>query len=354
METNLIPQIQQSPWIKHWAGQWSILSCSYFGHQYTQTIQNVLGTRVKRCIILSANGTSTAFFETNDLNAFGNELCRKVEANINIVPEWCNELKRCTDNILSTIQSLQGKVPVEENVTPFINALYAYSQAHIAVKKIVDFLPPALLEKTLPLFEKARIYAEPVYTETEKFTRQFVTALSQKTNYPSHLLLCMVKEELSIYFKTAQLPEKEILDERFNATALIFNEGKYEVYVGKNAKEIENAILNKPFSGELKGFCAYPGKIRGKVKIILNPKDQNDFAEGDILITGMTRPDYFSFFKKASAVVTDAGGVLSHAAITARELHKPTIIGTLSATKSFRNGDFVEVDAKKGIIQKIN
>jgi len=57
--------------------------------------------------------------------------------------------------------------------------------------------------------------------------------------------------------------------------------------------------------------------------------------------------------KKASAIVTDEGGLLSHAAITSRELNKPCIIGTKVATKVLRDGDLIEVDANKGLVKII-
>mgnify|MGYP001564748046 CR=1 FL=1 len=57
--------------------------------------------------------------------------------------------------------------------------------------------------------------------------------------------------------------------------------------------------------------------------------------------------------RKAAAFVTDEGGILCHAAIVARELKKPCIIGTKIATRVFKDGDMVEVDATKGIVRKI-
>ena len=55
--------------------------------------------------------------------------------------------------------------------------------------------------------------------------------------------------------------------------------------------------------------------------------------------------------KKAKAIVTDEGGVTSHAAVVSRELGIPCVIGTKLATKVFKDGDFVEVDAEKGIVK---
>lgn len=65
----------------------------------------------------------------------------------------------------------------------------------------------------------------------------------------------------------------------------------------------------------------------------------------------MTLPDLLPAMKKASAFVTDEGGVMCHAAIIARELKKPCIIGTRIATQFLKDGDLVEVDAEKGIVK---
>ena len=68
----------------------------------------------------------------------------------------------------------------------------------------------------------------------------------------------------------------------------------------------------------------------------------------------MTRPEFLPLMKKAVAFITDAGGILSHAAIMARELEKPCIIGTRIASKILKDGDLVEVDADKGIVKILN
>ena len=65
----------------------------------------------------------------------------------------------------------------------------------------------------------------------------------------------------------------------------------------------------------------------------------------------MIKPDYLSAMKKAVAFVTDEGGITCHAAIVARELNRPCIIGTKIATKVLKDGDEVEVDADKGVVK---
>jgi pyruvate,water dikinase len=68
----------------------------------------------------------------------------------------------------------------------------------------------------------------------------------------------------------------------------------------------------------------------------------------------MTSPDYVPAMKRAKAIITDEGGLLSHAAIMSREFGKPCIIGTKIATKILKDGMMVEVDADKGIVRIIN
>jgi len=65
----------------------------------------------------------------------------------------------------------------------------------------------------------------------------------------------------------------------------------------------------------------------------------------------MTRPEFVPLMKKAAAIITDEGGITSHAAIISREMNIPCIIGTKIATKIFKDGDLVEVDADKGIVK---
>jgi len=95
------------------------------------------------------------------------------------------------------------------------------------------------------------------------------------------------------------------------------------------------------------------GKARGKVRIVLEYADMERFQDGEILVASMTVPDFLPAMNKASAFVTNEGGITCHAAIVAREMKKPCIIGTKIATKVFKDGDMVEVDANTGVVRKI-
>ena len=88
---------------------------------------------------------------------------------------------------------------------------------------------------------------------------------------------------------------------------------------------------------------------------MFNSNDIGKMKQGDILVAPATNPDVVPAMKKAAAIVTDAGGVTSHAAIISRELGVPCLIGTKISTKVLKDGDYVEVDAEtNGVVKIIN
>lgn len=98
----------------------------------------------------------------------------------------------------------------------------------------------------------------------------------------------------------------------------------------------------------LNGLGASPGIARGKVKIILNPKEVGKMIDGEILVTVMTNPLYVTAIQKAKAIVTDVGGLICHAAIVARELGIPCVVGTENATKILKDNMEVIVNGTEG------
>lgn len=125
---------------------------------------------------------------------------------------------------------------------------------------------------------------------------------------------------------------------------------------GDEAKKLWS-VIDRPVAvsaaRQIKGMVAFKGKVRGTVRVVMDASNPGEFNQGDILVTGMTRPDFLGLMKKTAAFVTDEGGITCHAAIVARELKIPCIVGTKVATKFLKNGDRVEVDAEKGLVRLI-
>lgn len=151
----------------------------------------------------------------------------------------------------------------------------------------------------------------------------------------------------------AQNIDAMVLDARIEYCMIVWTLDSYDVTTDAALiKRLERiGIGEMSTTHEVKGFTASRGKVIGKVKILVSVEEIHKVEEGDILIAVMTRPDYLPAMQKACAFVTDEGGITCHAAIVAREMKKPCIIGTKVATRTFKDGDTVEVDAEKGIVR---
>jgi phosphohistidine swiveling domain-containing protein len=178
------------------------------------------------------------------------------------------------------------------------------------------------------------------------------------------------KKELEKYTidETAKLLEngdkidKKELDKRTKAVFIAYYENKMikeKIFFDKDAQIISDILTahkNNLTQTELEGFVASKGGVnyvKGKVRVVFDPI-HDKFYKGEILVTGMTRPEFVPLMKKAKAIVTNEGGITTHAAIISRELNVSCIISTKIATKIFKNGDTIKLDMRKGIVRKIN
>lgn len=191
----------------------------------------------------------------------------------------------------------------------------------------VYYYEALLLEEIAKIIKIPRLELE--HLRMEQFTQEFITSTSLKN---------VIADQKSAY--------------------LIFWEKTigFKIWTSNDAIKAYAKTTSSQQQGikELKGNVGSQGKAQGRVKIIFNPRLHGaNFKEGDVLVTGMTSPDFVPLMKKAAAIITELGGITCHAAIISRELGKPCIIGTKIATKVLKDGDLVEVDANTGIVRKL-
>ncbi|MFO7259628.1 MAG: phosphoenolpyruvate synthase [bacterium] len=137
----------------------------------------------------------------------------------------------------------------------------------------------------------------------------------------------------TIYF--VQTRPVTTLGERAGASAAAAPESGGEEHAGK--------VL-------VRGLGASPGIASGVVRVLASPQEGGKLAEGEVLVTTRTAPDWVPIMRRAAAIVTDAGGMTSHAAIVSRELGLPCIVGARAATRTLRDGMTVTVDAREGVV----
>jgi len=136
-----------------------------------------------------------------------------------------------------------------------------------------------------------------------------------------------------------------------------YSEGARTIIIG--AEEVDEALNQllpekKAITFPLKGRSASPGKVQGRAKVIIRPEDIQKLQHGDIMVAPETAPDFMAAFHKAAGVITNQGGITSHAAIVSREFGLPCIVGVEGATDIIKDNELIELDADKGIIRKIN
>jgi len=221
-------------------------------------------------------------------------------------------------------------------------------------------------KKLVDLFQKIATYRMRVkscWAGLDFYKIKLVNEIAQRskeslTDISKYYLIKDVKNLLN----GKPLPSDEI-KKRKECFVGLWKNGKAIYISGKKAEEIAKRELKDLYAikdrEEIKGIAAYPGKTRGIARM-LPPNNmektrelRKNFRKGEILFTGMTQPAIMDIASKAGAIVTDEGGMLSHAAIISREFKIPCIVGTHFGTQIFKEGDLVEVDANKGVIKKL-
>jgi len=148
----------------------------------------------------------------------------------------------------------------------------------------------------------------------------------------------------------------DLLYEHIDENAISDRNQSSIVFTGNETGYYDYNVLQereKDIDGQIEGTPAYSGTAKGEVCIVHGASDFSKFESDQILVTEMTRPDYAPIMNKAAAIVTDEGGITSHAAIVSREMETPCIIGTGNATAALSDGAHVVVDAEEGIVRKV-
>ncbi len=243
--------------------------------------------------------------------------------------------------------------------------LFPIAYAGMDSADFVGVLPKEIQQAYIDWATKIRRRGEVIYKDGEmKFIPRY-TAWLAKNKLPAYTgeeLCYLLGRELAAYITTgAVLPSPAMLRERKRALYVRqYAIGQVELAAGDQALRIieEQKLLASPGDeleglSELKGQTAFPGLVTGYVRVVRARQDMENFKDGEIIVSQMTDPSYLPIMKRAAAFVTNEGGLLCHAAIVARELQKPCIIGTKHATHVFKDGELVEVDAATGTIRKL-
>ena len=132
------------------------------------------------------------------------------------------------------------------------------------------------------------------------------------------------------------------LPERFTTYGMVYVRNRFEAEAGTAPNDVPE--------GCLKGVPCCGGVVTGTVKKILSPADDMTL-DGEILVAEKTDPGWIPLYPSVSGILIERGSVLSHSAIVAREMGKPTIVGIPGLTAALASGDEVEMDGATGLVR---
>lgn len=201
-----------------------------------------------------------------------------------------------------------------------------------------------------------RDYRDMIRQKFNLELRKFYSEVGKRLGLNIEEVAVLTNGEIIEHLKKKKKFDRKVIQQRKKAYLLIQEGSRARIFSGNTALIVAKRELKttsvKAVS-EVKGIIGSKGKARGIVKVVFTNKDLSKIVDGDILVATMTRQDFVPAMRKARAIVTDEGSVTCHAAIISREMKKPCIVAAKIATKIFKDGDFVEVDANKGIVRRI-
>jgi phosphohistidine swiveling domain-containing protein len=348
--------------------------------------------------LMYGKGSLFAYATEKELNASKREAQRVL-----LNPRLTESIRNQTMNLLQTVQdshylfnSLQSVsnsgllsrfFMVFEWMREFMS-LYRYSEAHYAVvleemltERLHEYFPDEDIEHfKIQLLADEYTDAVPreiedlvsaihtlaqdrfTYKQIDRYVNEFAENLLIETakRFPiavsqiSHLSV----EELTELLQNVRFPDLSHSNKRHHFFLLkVHEEGFEEILDPQEIQEFYSLLPQSTTT--LSGMVAYPGEVGGRVRIAEGLNTAEDyrhfietFREGDILVAPMTVPDLSPLFSVSSAVITDEGGITSHAALLAREYKTPCMVGTQRATSTLQDGDWVSVSSSTKTVTK--
>jgi len=356
--------------IKAVSRDWSLVTIELWNENFKTEMKKKIGWSFNEAVMINDKGLVSFYRIEEEQRNYKLFVLNKIKK------DW-NWLQCLYEDFKPRVQKLKKKLKKYSKESFYININKDSSENIYRIFKVfrrdfLNILPVYLLfawlwlweeegalkqlknrKEILDIMRKGRLIAEGIYDPVDGIILNFIDIISRKHKIKKELLKYATIKEINNILLKGEMPNLKNLKDRKRRYILISN----RIIIG----EEPNIILKKRgfvvYEGKdgnvdvINGQIAYSGKVQGVVRVILTKNKINSIRNKEILVTTMTTPDFLPAMRKATAFITDEGGILCHAAIVSREFKKPCIIGTKIATKVLKDGDLVEVDANKGVVK---
>ncbi len=262
---------------------------------------------------------------------------------------------RLLDHANETKQSLQAAIRAK---TPDKKALAAERAAMAKQYRLSDEAMHLL--DVIRIYSHQRMYIRIAWTKAVNAWGNILREFARRMGLSEQEIQYVTRKEIDQFVQHSTVVSEEEIQQRMDFAVYAILQRKPPILLaGDEARAFAAHYLPAAPSGvdEVKGKTGNKGTVQGPVKILAYGKNMvkqiEEMEPGSVLVTGNTRPDMMLAIHKSIAIVTDEGGIMSHAALVSRELGIPCVIGTKDGTHVFEDGDIVEVDADEGVVRRI-
>ncbi|MBI5002589.1 hypothetical protein HZC31_04340 [Candidatus Woesearchaeota archaeon] len=355
-----IKTLKKIDWILHLERKSNIFYVSIFYKAYSTLMEQETGFRFRKELCWYKDGFATTYRSDAEMKAVVTHFLKIIKEKNPKLQEWIKKgkqyqkreetlMKRFSEKNIKFKKQYREIIDEMEHIFLYLTCIPWY--VLYAMEQGMTEEEQRRYEKIRKEFQafrkKTRRALQPVIEEIWKQAAE-ITKRADSKDYA----YCTTEEVREIFEKQKDVQE---ISKRKNGCWWYFDEREkaiflYDEKIKEKLNIVENSVKEQT---EVQGRSACAGIVQGRVCIINAVDDMDKFQEGDIIVSINTNPTLLPVLEKCKAIVTNEGGLICHAAIIAREIKKPCIIGTKIATKILKDGDLVEVDAEKGIVRKI-
>lgn len=331
---------------------------------YVLDMKKRIGWGYRDQLLVSRRNFLTVYGSTRDELSFSAYAARKhkkffIEIN-NLIAAELRKAEKGVNQVNTLLKKKEITAREMENILTIFYDHYRGLYSVYRFSTLLDhYYRGKFRENLIKKFSRIKDLCGKFFSKTDKSTLNIIkNRLSRLFDAPANLILSLNFQEIVGSIQRGKLAVgKDELKSRYNFYILSAMNRRIKLVTKKRNQFLKNNVFSgssEEKTNEIKGQIACRGKAKGRVKVAFLAGHLKKAVSGSILVTPMTTINHTPFLKKFSAIVTDEGGITSHAAIVSRELGVPCVIGTKIATKVFKDGDLVEVDADRGVVRKIS
>jgi len=269
---------------------------------------------------------------------------------------WTSREEKTMESFIADIKNILKENPDIAGELHRLKTFVEKTKKEKEKEKIKNIISDKKMSFYLDIFEHYAVmhdWRKEMQMKSTAVFNKFLFEISRRYHHKYNDIVWCWPEEIKKCVISGEINADEI-ESRKDALFVIITKDSHELFVGERAIALRKKELDIELGNirDFKGIIASMGKVIGKAKVCFSSADAiQKMKKGDILVASMTQPDYVPAMKKASAIVTDEGGITCHAAIISRELKIPCIVGTRIATKVLKDNQLIEVNANHGAVK---